>query len=510
MIETLEGLRAKVGRAFVGLLVLAALTLAAAGLVLGTGGLPEAGLIAAIALVAEWERRRHPAGLGVQLTSSAGLALAVAAFVWLLRGSDWQIDGHMAFFAAFALTALYCDWRPIVMFAAVTAVHHLVLNYVLTAAVFPGSASLGRVLFHAVIVVLQALPMIWMARVLAGLFARSGAALAGAQVARDAAEAAAEAQSAEREETAQIIDRLGQTMARLAQGDLAARLSGQMPPRYRGLQGQFNEFVQAIERMVGAIAGRAQGLSRSSDALSEASKRSADRAGEQSVTLEQAADALRVLTGAIEETAGRARDADARMTANRQGAQAGGEILSRAVEAMRRIEESSNQISRISEVMEDIAFQTNLLALNAGVEAARAGEAGKGFAVVAIEVRALAMRASGSAKEIKTLVQASRANVTEGSELVQRTHGSLGELITGAGESAIVVAEIAAQMQRQSQGLTELSTTLRELEKAARDGAGLADQSSAMSAALKDDAAALIAAAQDLGRAETAAQPRAA
>ncbi len=98
-----------------------------------------------------------------------------------------------------------------------------------------------------------------------------------------------------------------------------------------------------------------------------------------------------------------------------------GEIVGQAIEAMQQIENSSQQITRIISVIDEIAFQTNLLALNAGVEAARAGDAGRGFAVVAQEVRALAQRSAEAAKEIKGLIAESQTHVQRGVNLVQLT-----------------------------------------------------------------------------------------
>lgn len=496
MISTIDELRARVSGYAVGLLALSVPVLAVTGQVLGQGGLREAAVMALIAALVAAERRRSPHGLGVQLASSAGLAVAVAALVWLMRGHPWQPDAHMIFFAAFALTGLFCNWKPILLYAGIIAVHHLVLNYALTAAVFPGEASFGRVLLHAVVLIVQAVPLIWLSAVLARLFLLSEANLTEAVRARKVAEDVATDHSRERAETQAVVEALSQAMRRLSHGDLEARMEGRLPRRYAALAAQFNDFVGMIATMVAQITQGAKGLMTSADQMAAAAQQSADQAGEQSATLEQSLRALEGLVQGVQDTTGLALAAEGKVAESRQEAEEGGAILARAVQAMARIEESSGQISRISEVMEDIAFQTNLLALNAGVEAARAGEAGKGFAVVATEVRALAQRATNSAKEIRTLVNTSRENVGEGADLVERTNRSLATLIQRAADNAGTVANIAASMQAQSGGLGELTDKLRLLERVARDGAAAADMSSSLSAALRGDAQAMLTSAE--------------
>lgn len=450
--------------------------------------------MAAITLVVWLEQKRQPGGLRVQLAAAAGLAIGVAAFVWLMRGHPWQPDAHMAFFAAFALTVVFCDWRPIVAYAAVIAVHHLSLNYILTAAVFPGEASLARVVMHATILIIQAIPMIWVVTVLERLFSDATTNLDKAETARVTAEAAqreaehlAEKSATERTETSSVVEALGAAMSALAGGDLQATIQTRLPERFEGLRAQFDAMAEVIRSLLRQIERSAEDVKKSADELATVAEKNAHLASNQSTTLAAAIEHLSRMAENASTSTNYATATSARVDQNRHAAEDGGRILAEAVEAMQRIETSADQIGRISEVMEDIAFQTNLLALNAGVEAARAGEAGRGFAVVATEVRLLAQRAATSAKDIQTLVGSSRDNVGTGAQLVRHGNAALAELIAGTVDNATHMNEIAQMMQAQSTQLEVLRNDIQKLQNVAHDGARLAEQSSLMSRELKDD-----------------------
>jgi len=493
MITTIEELRGKAATYAVVLLWLMVPLLGVLDGVVQRFELIVPGLQVAVALLVTLEWRRNRAGLGTQMAASAGLAVSVSAIVYLMRGHEWQADTHMIFFAAFALTAVFCDWRPILTYAGIIAVHHLVLNFVLTEAVFPGEASLGRVLLHAVVLIVQAVPLVWLAAVLARLFGRSDQLLLDAEAARERAEGQTLVRQAEREEMLHVVGIVERRMASLAAGDLSVVLQPEdLPEQFQGLGVAFNTTVAALSLVIVDVEQGAQGLMQSSEALADTARQAAERVGQQSQSVVESAAAMNALSAGVQATTALAAEADAMMTANQKEAQAGGSILDQAVAAMHRIEESSHQISRISAVMGDIAFQTNLLALNAGVEAARAGELGRGFAVVASEVRELSQRAGDATKEIRTLVSDSRKNVAKGAELVGKTSESLGALIAGAGKTATIVTEIATKMRAQTTGLTALSNTISMMEMTAAAGAQVANQSKSMGVRLQNEAAALI------------------
>ena len=152
------------------------------------------------------------------------------------------------------------------------------------------------------------------------------------------------------------------------------------------------------------------------------------------------------------------------------------------------IRQSSNKISDIIGVIDEIAFQTNLLALNAGVEAARAGDAGRGFAVVASEVRALAQRSAEAAKEIKTLISASGQQVGAGVTLVGQTGEALQRIVSRVAEIDGLVSEISASAQEQATGLQQVNTAVNQMDQVTQQNAAMVEESTAASHSLAGEA----------------------
>ena len=159
-------------------------------------------------------------------------------------------------------------------------------------------------------------------------------------------------------------------------------------------------------------------------------------------------------------------------------------VMGEAVAAMDMIERSSEKISSIIAVIEDISFQTNLLALNAGVEAARAGEAGRGFAVVAYEVRGLALRASDASQEIKNLIADSAAQISDGVGLVKKTGETLREVASRFDDINGAVAGFADRAAEQLAQVDGANSGVRSLNESTRQNAAMSEETTAVAGEL--------------------------
>ena len=260
-----------------------------------------------------------------------------------------------------------------------------------------------------------------------------------------------------------------------------------------------NGLAEALCELVDTLKQSATLVQSNAGDLSSMSSEMSRRSEVQAATLEQSAAALEELAGSVDSAADRARLADELVTENRQRAEEGGSVMARAMEAMASITKSSEQITQIIGVIDDIAFQTNLLALNAGVEAARAGDSGKGFSVVASEVRSLAQRASDSAKEIKALVSNSSQQVKDGGRLVEDTSVTLSAIVKNVTEVSAMVSDIAQSAREQSSAVQEINIGVAELDKVTQENAAMAGQTTSASAQLTAEASRLSAMLQSFG-----------
>jgi methyl-accepting chemotaxis protein len=284
------------------------------------------------------------------------------------------------------------------------------------------------------------------------------------------------------------IDEVGRVLAAMAGGDLTRRVDGQ----YQGVFAELKDNVNASsEKLAGTVKGIAEAAAAVNEASSEISTGSQDlaqRTESQAASIEETAASMHEITTTVKQNADNAQAANQLAAAARDTAEKGGSVVSDAVGAVTRIEESAKKISDIVGLIDEIAFQTNLLALNASVEAARAGEAGKGFAVVAQEVRALAQRSADASREIKSLINESNAQVKTGASLVNQTGSSLTEIVTAIKKVSDIVAEIAAASREQATGLDQINTAVGSMDEMTQRNGALVEETSASAQALAGQA----------------------
>jgi methyl-accepting chemotaxis protein len=289
-------------------------------------------------------------------------------------------------------------------------------------------------------------------------------------------------------EQKRVVEALAAALAGLAKGDLTVRMTQEVAAAYQLLQTDFNGALATLQETLQAIAQNTQGVRTGAGEVTQAADDLSRRTEQQAASLEETAAALDEITAAVHKTAEGAIEARNVVNTAKQDAERPGEVVRETVRAMTGIETSSKQIGNIIGVIDEIAFQTNLLALNVGVEAARAGDAGRGFAVVATEVRALAQRSADAAKEIKTLISASGAQVETGVKLVSETGKALARIVEQVNRLNTLVTDIAGSAQEQATGLGEINTAINQMDQVTQQNAAMVGEATAASHGLANEA----------------------
>jgi methyl-accepting chemotaxis protein len=289
-------------------------------------------------------------------------------------------------------------------------------------------------------------------------------------------------------QNALVVNELARALTRLSEGDLTSQINAAFASEYEKIRIDFNKAVQQLRETMRVIADNARNIHGGSSEIAQAADDLSRRTEQQAAGLEETAAAIGEIVDTVTKTAEGAhlaRDIVAKAKSNAEHSEA---VVKQAVAAMANIEDSSRKIGQIIGVIDEIAFQTNLLALNAGVEAARAGDAGRGFAVVASEVRGLAQRSAEAAKEIKSLINASTAQVEQGVELVGQTGRSLDQIAAQVAEINSVINKIAASAQEQATGLKQVNVAIDQMDKTTQQNAAMVEESTAASHALAGEA----------------------
>ncbi len=285
------------------------------------------------------------------------------------------------------------------------------------------------------------------------------------------------------------LDSVIEVMGKIARGDLSSKIKlqsrqdeiGSLLTALNDMNGKLRAIVSDVRDSADQTGSVTEELARGNTDLSK-------RTEEQAASLEETASHMEEMTATVRQNADNAHHVDRLASEAKKKTVSGVDVITGATMAMEEISGTSQRITEIISVIEDIAFQTNLLALNATVEAAHAGTHGLGFKVVADEVRALSARSSVAAKEIKDLIQEMKDVVTAGEGKVTESKNMLMEIDVSIEEVANRVNEIAAASEEQSQGLNQVNEAITQMDNMTQQNAALVEEASAASHSLKEQA----------------------
>lgn len=353
-------------------------------------------------------------GFLFRMITALNMTAMPALLVYMLSGHPWQLDAHMYFFAMLAMTAAMLDWKAVLLSTTAIALHHLLLNFLMPYAVFPEGADFGRVIFHAVIVVLEAVVLVWLTHTI---------------VKRE-------------KDHASEINNLAGDMERSLQASIQ----------------ELNTLSSDIETAFMEIFDVIKTTNQSASVVSSTAEQN-------NMNLQNVSSASEELTQSIQDIGQRAAISEKSVKSAVSEAQDSNE-------KMQDLKHRAEGISKITEMINDIAEQTNLLALNATIEAARAGEAGKGFAVVANEVKSLASQTGEATENItqeieamQNLAEETAARIEQFFKVIQDVSESSSNIAAAVEQQNAATRDITHNIHGIAGGTNLVTTSMNELSQ---------------------------------------------
>jgi methyl-accepting chemotaxis protein len=284
------------------------------------------------------------------------------------------------------------------------------------------------------------------------------------------------------------INQIVEMAGKAAEGDLDVELTVSSKDEIGKLAAAFNHMTYNINEVLENISASADQVTSGSTQVAETGMVLSQGATEQASTIEELTASLEEISSQTNQNAENAESANKLATDARKDAVIGNDQMKEMLNAMHEINESSNNISKIIKVIDEIAFQTNILALNAAVEAARAGQHGKGFAVVAEEVRNLAARSANAAKETTDMIEGSIRKVEDGTRIANETAGALNQIVDVVTEVTEIVSQIARASHEQAIGISQITEGVTQVSQVTQTNSATSEESAAASEELSSQA----------------------